>query len=130
MSRKYASISDIHCTKNWSFPLRISSVTVTKSAGNYAYLITFTEEILNGKLHFLCSDTCKNNVFDNSFFSQCLLSMSIWFHANLITLTEQILNGKLHFLCSDTCKNNVFDNSFFSQCLLGMSIWFQKKSWQ
>ena len=31
--------------KKWSFPLRISSVNLTK----------FTEEILNGKLHFLCS---------------------------------------------------------------------------
>ena len=32
--------------KKWSFPLRISSVNVTKSA------VTFTEEIFNGKLHF------------------------------------------------------------------------------
>ena len=31
--------------KKWSFPLRISSVN----------LVTFTEEILDGKLHFLCS---------------------------------------------------------------------------
>ena len=38
-----------HCTKKWSFPLRISSVNVTSD------LVTFTEEILNGKLHFLCS---------------------------------------------------------------------------
>ena len=34
--------------KKWSFPLRISSVNVTKSSGNCGY--TFTEEILNGKL--------------------------------------------------------------------------------
>ena len=38
-----------HCSK--SFPLRISSVNMTKS-----YLFTITEEILNGKLHFLCCD--------------------------------------------------------------------------
>ena len=31
----------LHCTKKWSFPLRISSD-----------LVTLTEEILNGKLHF------------------------------------------------------------------------------
>ena len=31
----------LHCTKKWSFPLRNSS-----------YLVTLTEEILNGKLHF------------------------------------------------------------------------------
>ena len=31
--------------------LRISSANVTKSVGNWG----FTEEILNGKAHFLCS---------------------------------------------------------------------------
>ena len=40
--------------KKLSFPLWISSVNVIKSAGT-ADLVTFTEEILNGKLHFLCS---------------------------------------------------------------------------
>ena len=35
--------------KKRSFPLRISSVNVTKST------VTFTEEIFNGKLLFLCS---------------------------------------------------------------------------
>ena len=39
-----------HCTQKWSFPLIISLVNVTKSTG----LITFTEEILNRKLYFLC----------------------------------------------------------------------------
>ena len=37
--------------KKWSFLLRISSVNVTRSAN----LVTFTEEIFNGKLYFLCS---------------------------------------------------------------------------
>ena len=41
--------------KKRSFPLRIFSVNATKSTGN-ANLVTFTEEILNGKLHFLCSE--------------------------------------------------------------------------
>ena len=40
--------------KKWSFLLRISLVNVTKSQET-AHLVTFTEEILNGKLHFLCS---------------------------------------------------------------------------
>ena len=40
--------------KKLSSPLRISSVNVTKSAGT-ADLVIFTEEILHGKLHFLCS---------------------------------------------------------------------------
>ena len=41
--------------KKWSFPLRISSVNMTKLHFP-ADLVTLTEEILNGKLHFLCSE--------------------------------------------------------------------------
>ena len=40
---------DLTLHEKWSFPLRISLVNVT------ADLVIFTEEILNGKLHFLCS---------------------------------------------------------------------------
>ena len=40
--------------KNWSFPLKISSVNVTKFTVSCGF-VTFTEEILNEKLHFLCS---------------------------------------------------------------------------
>ena len=47
--------------KKWSFPLRISSVNVTKSAVSSGF-VTFTEAILNGKLHFLCSEPYKNGV--------------------------------------------------------------------
>ena len=38
--------------KKRSFPLRISSVNVTKSAEKPADLVTFTEDIVNGKLYF------------------------------------------------------------------------------
>ena len=41
--------------EKWSFPLRISSVNVTKSAGFCGFSHIY-DEILNGKLHFLCSD--------------------------------------------------------------------------
>ena len=40
--------------KKIRFPLRISSVNVTKSAVS-TDLVIFDKEILNGKLHFLCS---------------------------------------------------------------------------
>ena len=40
--------------KKLGFPLRISSVNVTISAV-FADLLRFSEEILNEKLHFLCS---------------------------------------------------------------------------
>ena len=43
--------SSLH--KKWRFPLRISTINMTKSAT--ADLVTFTEEILIEKLYFLCS---------------------------------------------------------------------------
>ena len=46
-----ASIKKNHFRKKWSFPLRISSVQGTRSARN-SNMVTFTNEILNGKLHF------------------------------------------------------------------------------
>ena len=42
------------------FPLKISSVNVARSVGNSGF-VTFTEEILNGKLHFLCSSCCSKS---------------------------------------------------------------------
>ena len=44
-----------------SFPLRIFSVNVIKSAENLD-LDIFTEEILNGKLQFLCSVKFKSKI--------------------------------------------------------------------
>ena len=41
----------MHCTE-MKFPLRISSVNLTESAVSWDF-VTVTEEILNGKLHFL-----------------------------------------------------------------------------
>ena len=62
-----------------NFPLTISSVNVTKSAEKPADLVTFTEEILNGKLRFLCCVlvvllTQQINVACIYFFSLTLLS--------------------------------------------------------
>ena len=45
----------VDTAQKMKFPLRVSSVNVTKSVGNCG--ITFAEEILNGKLHLLCSVT-------------------------------------------------------------------------
>ena len=44
------AIAYYHCTKNEVFPLRISS------------LVTFTEEILNEKLHFFCAVSACHHV--------------------------------------------------------------------
>ena len=40
--------------KKMKFSMKVSSVNVTKSAGNCGF-VTFTKKILNGKLHFWCS---------------------------------------------------------------------------
>ena len=49
-----------------SFSLKISLVSVTKSA--FSFLVTFTEEILNGKLDFLCSVSFTNLGIEMSLF--------------------------------------------------------------
>ena len=54
VSNNLASNLNLSLHKIWSFPLRISSVNVTKSA----FSCRFTEEILYGKLHFFCSAFC------------------------------------------------------------------------
>ena len=59
---KNLSVDKSHCTKKRSFLLRISSVNVTKPTVSYG-LITFTEEILNGKLHILSSEQCVKGCF-------------------------------------------------------------------
>ena len=41
--------------KNWTFPLRISKENVTKSAWKCGFGHIFGE-IVNGKVHFLCSE--------------------------------------------------------------------------
>ena len=48
-----------YAAQRWSFPWRISSINLTKTA----YLVLFTEEILNGKIHFLCSVKIPGIVF-------------------------------------------------------------------
>ena len=51
------NLKKLHCAKQ-SFPLRISSVNVTKSAKNWSYL---TKKFLMEKLHFLCSASTIDN---------------------------------------------------------------------
>ena len=46
----------VSTAKKQNFPLRISSANVAKPHLTED-LVTFTEEILNGKVHFLCNET-------------------------------------------------------------------------
>ena len=54
MSSIFELWSELSLYKKGSFPLRISSVNVSKSTRNCGS-VRFTEDILNGNLHFLCS---------------------------------------------------------------------------
>ena len=53
-SNSFVSISFMTLHQKWSFPLRISSVNVTKFATNCGFGHIHWRN-LNGKLHFLCS---------------------------------------------------------------------------
>ena len=46
----------INSAQKLSLKLRICSVNVSESVENCGDLVTFTKEILNGKIHFLCSE--------------------------------------------------------------------------
>ena len=61
------------------FPLGISSVNVTESAvwPNQQDLVTFTKEIFNGKLHFLCSGCRKLCSVLNRSHKPCVILQSI-----------------------------------------------------
>ena len=74
------------------FPLRISSANVTKS--------TFLEEILNGKLHFLCNELpvteplrlpCTQNLLHAS--QSC--SVNGFIYSQRFVCMKQIENGNL-----------------------------------
>ena len=74
--------------KNKSFPLRISAVSVTKPQFP-ADVVTFTEEILNGKLHFLCSgDHSPNRLTLIHRHRFCALSYLPYLHSDLTIATD------------------------------------------
>ena len=77
--------------KKWSFPLRISSVNVTT-----ADLVWFTEEILNGKLHFLCSDYNLESGLYCHHFCVCLWVHEFLFHFITIFLKTNYIVIKPH----------------------------------
>ena len=72
--------------KKWSFPLRISSVC---------------EEILNGKLHFLCSGNylAIMSQVQRGFHRQIFATSQLYF-ANLATLLRNFIFWESRLLCS------------------------------
>ena len=69
-------VIEIVTAQKWSFPLKISSVNVTKSAGN-CWFGHFNEDVLNGKLHFL-SSACCDNVLSSSLLNESLQKFCIF----------------------------------------------------
>ena len=51
LKRYYCGINIINAAQKINFSIKISLANVTRSAVS-RYLVTFTEEIVNGKLHF------------------------------------------------------------------------------
>ena len=43
-------MKDLHCTKNWSFPLSISLVNVTKSTVSWGYTVKFKHDRSFGQM--------------------------------------------------------------------------------
>ena len=95
--------------KKWRFPLKISLVRVKKSIVLLLYflktlrkiplnLFTFTNRILNGKLHFLCSNTDKIRFFFLYFF---LFFFSFLCYKVLPSVFFSVLESSITNSCSD-----------------------------
>ena len=80
--------------KNWSFPLRISS--------EIADLATFTEEILNRKLHFLCSEVLLCSMFCKLFIKNYLGCNNIMEQWHLLFSAIFIFDSNFAFLYSSS----------------------------
>ena len=97
------SFISVSLLKKLSFPLRISSVNVTKSAADLA---TFNENILNGKLHFLSFVYIL--VFVKTFEFWWDFIWNIWDILNILMLQLSIKTiGKL--LSSFVYRGAIFD---------------------
>ena len=108
--------------KKWSFRKRISSVNVTKSARNF--LVTFTEEILNGKLDLLCSDGCELGIKTISYSLRCwwiliLRNGKLCLVTAALRLLKENWQKTKHFLvleweCQAECKKQETKTKVFS----------------
>ena len=56
----------MYTTQKMKFSIKDSSVNVTKLSGNCGFG-HFVEEILNGKLHFLCNGMCNKSKMSEMF---------------------------------------------------------------
>ena len=73
------TLNDYITDIKWSFPLRLSSINVTKFEFP-SNLFNFTEDILNRKLLFLCSAAIVNSVSNYAKFSSYVAYLHKWFN--------------------------------------------------
>ena len=86
-----------HCTK-MKFSIKDFFIKCDQICRNCGFCITFTEEILNGKLHFLCNAKFNNNIFSPvvtvvSFFKhKQFKNFSLLFRYNMAQARKHIVN--------------------------------------
>ena len=97
---KNASIIPEALDKKWSFPLRISLVNVP-NPHFAADLVLFTEEILNGKLHFLCGEVSWCEFLVHKVFKEGIISetkiLNCWLRRNIYWLRLVLLQCFANF---------------------------------
>ena len=86
--------------KKWSFPLRISSVIMTKSAGNYGFDQTSKKSLIENfffffeQCRFISDFKHKAEIFNHFFSNQCsLLNNNRKLPANLNHITDRCISS-------------------------------------
>ena len=118
-----AAVTDIRSLqKNWSFPLRIFSVNVTKSVENCC-LVTFTEEILNGKLHFLCSGCYYMSIFYSMLFKAL---SQVWDNFWQPKVVDETIKNAFYFTLKSLFVLEIFQ--FLLWIFSHVGKWLDKKT--
>ena len=105
------------------FSLRLSSVNVTKTTFP-ADLVTVTEEILNRKLHFLCSELFKENLRHGCFWHSYHRTVKstrvffVWFRVFTCSRTWLKTYQKR---CTDNSLLSTWQNNFFLAWIILLS---------
>ena len=125
----------IHITLHikWSCPLRISSVNVTNPQET-ADLVTFTEEILNVQLHFLCSVMNflerGNTIFfwSTNSIERMIFAWYVWYLLDIPRLGKGSFSHTAFLVFSVWNITDLFAHDFLYN-LFGLSVWPVSGSW-
>ena len=98
----FSSVLRWYCSLTFKDYLSISSVNVTK------FTVTFTEEILNGKLYFLCSECLFHRLLSTIYWQQKQHQMSL----NVIDFFFDLIMQLILINCNNA------DNVYFCGFLL------------